>query len=239
MKEQKMHHSMVVQQHFDMEIHGTLCRPAILMVGTWDPFLPYHEALLHHMSDHARTNGYDAAVVMLDPPPAKFLPGKWCWPYFDDVAVRVARLQGCGVSVIHAQFEREHLLLGAAEIFDALLTVTAIAEVWIGARQSLGRGHSGDYQKIESLGNQYGFKVTRLPALDTTHDQCFQARTFLLEGKVESARAIVGHAPTFARPVRAEPITLAWPAGAYQVVSLPSIDAPLHGSPISVTLQEV
>lgn len=229
-----------VTHHFDMEIHGTLRRPVALVIGTWDPFLPNHEELLHRLKEYADANDVDSAVVMLDPPPAKFLPGKWRWPYFDDTSVRVARLLQCGVSaVIHAQFRSEHLLLGAAEIFDALLSATPIAEAWIGAHQSLGRGSGGDFERIAALGQEHGFRVTRLRASDTPNDHSYQARTFLSEGMIQSAHAVVGHAPTFSRPAGKTPVLVAWPAGEYQVVPLSKIDAPLHGTPIPVTLREV
>ncbi len=229
--------ALSTQTHFKINLHGMLTRPTALMIGSWDPFLPSHEKILCDMRQYADRNDFDTAVVLLNPPPASYLPGNEGWPLYDDMVVRLHKLLRCGVSgVIEVEFERQHLQLGAADICDTLESVTSIADMWIGPRQTLGRGSQGNYEQLLMLGKARGFNVTRLSEPYESKDLSGQVRSLIRRGRIHQAHGLVGRAPTLACPMDSMQHIVTWPSGTYHAFPLPCIDSPLATDTVAVML---
>ena len=205
----------------DITLYGSISTPAIGIVGTWDPFVAEHGALVGSLCDAAHTRGLAAVVFMLDPAPPSHLCGPAKWPVYHDAATRLQLLEATAVDAVACiHFSADDLASGAAEFFDVVATRIELAELWLKYRQSLGSGGRGSVWAIRDACIRRHIKIRYLPR-PTHADVGAAARRCLTAGTVQPAAELVGCPPIMHRP-GSEQLQLAWHPGRYEAVVLPS-----------------
>ncbi|MGH2587355.1 MAG: hypothetical protein ACRDJE_20765, partial [Dehalococcoidia bacterium] len=140
-------------------LFGRIDAPAVAIVGTWDPFLPVHQDLCDTLVRHARERGLASAAILLHPNPFRFIVGPDAAPAYEDVHARIWQIRQCGLDgVLKVHLTRRDVDLGAAEFFDVVTPALDISELWLGARQSFGRGPGGSRQAIEEQAARRGIR---------------------------------------------------------------------------------
>jgi hypothetical protein len=193
--------------------------PAVAVVGSWDPLLPHHEQLFGFLHTYAQQTSLSSVVIMLDPPPQLLLNGRSRWPLYEDANVRVRRILSSGIdALLRIDFDEADLVAGAAELLELASSHMSMAEFWLGATQSLGRGPSGDQAAVQRLAEEYGMTFKRLPK---TSDAAVSSdvRWHLLLGTLTKAIMLTRRPPVWSRP-QERYLQLAWAPGYYKAVPL-------------------
>lgn len=206
-------------------LFGSLTRPAVAVVGVWDPLMDAHEEMLLGLRSEASLSGRSSLVIAIDPDPAQHLYGAAACPVYNDLSTRVERLLGLGVDgVLVVDFAPADLDAGARELLDVIQPWSSIAELWLGARQSLGRMERGSALTIDALAADRGFRVRRLPMrqLGTAG-----VRELLRAGRIRDAIAL-GLSPPMRKRPASNRLSMSWREGSYDAV--PQVDArPIAG----------
>jgi FAD synthase len=214
-------------------LHGTAARPVAAVVGAWDPIVPEHEALFRDLCVYSRENGRSPVAVVLEPAPPLLLHGATQWPVYDDLPTRLARIFRCGMEgILLLRFAMKDVNAGAAELFETLTQQLDLSELWVGARQSFGRGAEGSFEAIAREADRRRVGLKRLADLRAPGGR---VRQLLAAGSLVEAAEIVGRPPVRSRPRRGK-LGCAWAPGLYRAVPLDHPDAPLLASPIAVPL---
>lgn len=87
----------MLREFFRGSLCGTVVQPAIVTVGSWDPFVSSHRELLKEQSREAGRLSLSSVAVLLDPNPARFVATDRPWPIFDDAKARIALALSCGI----------------------------------------------------------------------------------------------------------------------------------------------
>lgn len=212
-------------------LHGRLDRPAVAVVGVWDPVFPAHRRLFEELRDEAHERSLAALAILLDPAPPALLHGPRRFPVYDEVAERIAMLRACGVDgVLRVRFRKADVFAGAADLLAVVEPHARLAELWLGAQQTLGRLDAGSYDTAERLTRERGVTLRRLPFGRVRPGSVVD---LLAAGRLGEAATLVGRPPVRHRP-RAERLRLEWCPGRYRVVALGRNDDGAAGSPFEV-----
>ena len=219
-------------------LYGSLLRPAIAVVGVWDPFLSYHRDMLKDLHAYATKKSSSSLGVLIDPSPGKFSSFKMRygvsgWPVYDSLQARVSFILGCGLdAVLCVRFRKRDFTATAAEFLDAVRASVLLDELWLGALQLLGPGDQGSAAAIADYAALHGIRVTILPPPPLA---TYDVRSFLASGRLADAIAVVGHPPIWQRP-RSGTLRLAWRPGKYRAVPIERVDFILGQPDMEVTL---
>lgn len=217
------------------ELYGTCSNPAVVVIGSWDPFISAHRQLMDQLSQYARSCSLTSAAMLLHPNPSSFLHGFKAWPVYDDILARVTRIRSCSVdAVLVIRFTKRDVDRGAIELFDLIDLHLKINELWLGPSQSLGPGPGGSSATIELLAGQRNIHLERLTQSDTIKDS-YHARQSLVDGCLQKAIQIAGHPPVWKRP-KSGRIQFPWPAGNYTAVPMDSPTGAADAPPLCVSV---
>jgi FAD synthase len=216
-------------------VHGQLHRPALAVIGTWDPLLPQHLALFDTLRWSARRQELAAVAVVLDPSPALFLNGEANWPVYNDLLTRVWLMLDAGLdAVAHIGFEEADLDGEAEQFIDVVFPHIHLKQVWLGSAQSLGRGPKGNRKAVETILSRRGIE---LRVLDATADAAGSAevRSLLGAGCIEAAIRLAGR-PPFRSRTSAGLYGMAVRPGVYRVQGFETPNRKLKAAPHEITM---
>jgi hypothetical protein len=176
-----------------------------------------HSEMIFDLHREASRSDCSSLVVAIDPDPAQHLFGAAAFPVYNDLPTRVERLLGLGVdAVLVVDFAPDDLEAGARELLDVVQPWASIAELWLGARQSLGRMERGNARTIDALAAERGFRVRRLPM---RHLGTAAVRDLLRAGRIRDATALGLLPPMRKRPASGR-LSMSWREGSYDAVPL-------------------
>ena len=202
---------------------GRLNRPAVAVVGSWDPLLPAHLSLFRRLERYATRRSRSSLVIHLEPSPARHLNGALQWPTYDDIWTRVAIVAKCGVSAsLVVRFRKRDLTAGAAEFMECVTEHATIRELWLGAYQTLGSCKAGSDAMIRKVARTRQIRITRLPHSPPDR-KARLVRHCLEHGELEQATRIVGRSPVWSQP-RSGSLQLPWRQGSYVAAALSAPD---------------
>lgn len=195
--------------------YGAADRPTAAVIGSWDPLMVPHIELLTNLSRYAARVSRAALVIMLHPPPASLISDSALdWPAYDDVETRVKLIRSCGVdAVLVVAFRRKDLDVPAEEFFHFVGNYAQVSDLFLGARQTIGRGLESSNEMVAKLARQQGTQLIRLPPTKK-RNEASQVRRKLRQGELARAVQLVGRPPVWHRPVGKD-LQLAWPPGRY------------------------
>jgi len=219
-------------------LHGTIDRPAVAAVGVWDPYRPAYEDLFGALRARGRERRLSSLAILLDPNPFMFLAGADVCPVYDDVRARIDLMLGSVDGVLRLRFARRDVDGGAAEFFEAVSGQVAVAELWLGARQSLGRGAAGCGETIAAMASRYRTDLRILPEPPrSTKAAKWSVQYLLRAGRLAEAIAEVGRPPVWRRP-RSGRLHLAWRPGVYVAVPLERAGAAVSAERLRLQLSD-
>ena len=188
------------------------------LIGEWDPTSPAHEQLFRSTVRSAALSGRRVLIVTLDPAPASYIFGPMDRPPFDDATARLFAQERCGVQtrvkveLSPAEVEKS----GVDHLLAELCARIKIAELVLGAKQTLGVGHLGDAVAVDEAARKRGITVRRLDP-PSARPRTADARRLLATGYLKEVTKIVGHHLFWAQPAD-ELVRLPWPPGWYKAV---------------------
>lgn len=195
-------------------LYGNISKPVVTAIGVWDPLLPDHRLLFEQIRARASAAGLASLIVALAPDPITFLAGRAKVPIYNDAATRVQLIQTCGVDgVLQVKFTDADIGGNAADLFALLHAHVQIRELWLGARQTFGRGVEGSMSAIAELAERHGITLVRTAPVRLATSV---VREHLLEGRFAEAVRLVGRPPVLQKPQKGK-MRLAWHPGRYKV----------------------
>ena len=198
-------------------LYGHADNPVIAVIGVWDPILPKHKELFERLCSFARRTCSSSLVIAIDPDPVRYLYGIEDVPVYNDFKTRVQRIINCGVdAVLGVHFIRRDIEATAADFLAVIDPHVELKELWLGARQSLGRWEEGSFATVTKLAKLRGARVIRLPLQPL---ETYAVRRLLQAGHFAEAARLVGCAPIRRRPESGR-LQMAWPPGHYQALEI-------------------
>jgi riboflavin kinase / FMN adenylyltransferase len=175
---------------------GRPLRAPTVAIGNFDGVHRGHQALIGASRDRARASGGEVVVLTFDPHPARFFAPDLAPPMITSLARRLELLAaaGAGVTIIEP-FDATFAALAAEHFVETVLRDDIGARhVVVGYDFTFGRGRQGAAPLLSALGERLGMGVTVIPAVDVGGVVCSSTkiREFVLEGRVEGARLLLG-----------------------------------------------
>jgi riboflavin kinase/FMN adenylyltransferase len=178
---------------------GAPSRAPAVAIGSFDGVHRGHQALVTNARDDARSRGALAGVLTFDPHPARFFAPALAPPLILPLARRIELLGEAGADfVLVERFDAQLARLEPEDfVAEVLVGALKVARVVVGHDFSFGRGRAGTTATLTELGHRHGFAVTVVPAVTVDGMVCSSTkiREFLLAGRVEGARLLLGRPP--------------------------------------------
>jgi hypothetical protein len=189
--------------------------PAIGVIGTWDPVVGANQELFQRLVHQAEQARLLPLVIILDPSPARLLnPDDSICLEYSDIKARIALIRDCApVNILVVKFKKRDLDASVSSFFHLVDCHSHLRELWLGARQSLGRGQQGSDAAIRRYMRRHHIVLRRLPDVQRSRVRGGALR-LLGEGRVRDAIKSAGHSPIWERP-RSGVLYLNWPPGEY------------------------
>lgn len=200
----------------EAKIYGSLTRPALIIIGTWDPFLSDFFTLLDQVNEYCKSNNLETLLVLLEPDPAhlihnKVLPIYDCW----ETRIRFLRAKCIG-AVCKFSIKELELRDGVEEIMATFFKQQIkVAELWLYEGQALGRGGKSTGPALTKSCTALGIAVKIMSReLKVIANN---AKMLLAESCIEEASSIVGHPPLWQTDNTTKiHIPIGWQTGLYE-----------------------
>ncbi len=170
---------------------------AWLTVGVYDGVHRGHRALLEPMVAAAHAAGAPAVALTFDPHPAVVFSGPQTDFLLTSPEERAARLAELGVDVVITYpFSQAAAAIPAREFMETLRAHLGLNHLWIGYDFALGHKRQGDAAALTDYGQQLGYRVARVPALelDGAPVSSSRIRAALQAGEIQTANDLLGRA---------------------------------------------
>ena len=178
---------------------GRSPRAPAVAIGSFDGVHRGHQALLAAARADADTRGAEAGALTFDPHPARYFAPALAPPLIQPLQRRLELLLQSGADfVVVERFDAGLARLTPEEFVDqVLVSGLGVAHVVVGHDFSFGKARAGSSATLTELGRQRGFAVTIIPPVTADGLVCSSTkiREFLLEGRIEGARLLLGRAP--------------------------------------------
>lgn len=170
---------------------------AAVSVGVFDGLHRGHVQILERAIARARARGGPCVVVSFEPHPDLVLARSFrSLPPLTPHPERRERLAALGVDRYEViPFTRELAALEPEEFVDRhLIEPFAMCDLIVGANFALGRGRSGNVDRLRAIGRDRGFEVESVPLLDIDGEpvSSTRIRALLGEGRVREAARLLG-----------------------------------------------
>jgi riboflavin kinase/FMN adenylyltransferase len=169
---------------------------SLVMVGNFDGVHRGHRWVLERGLETAAAHGLQPMVLTFDPHPSEVL-GRGSLPVLTPLARKVdllARLSA-ELRIVVEPFTRELAAAAPGEFArDLLRSQLGASIVIVGENFRFGRGRSGDFATLRTLGNELGFEA-RAEALHTDDAGVISStriRELISTGAVQAAEALLG-----------------------------------------------
>jgi riboflavin kinase/FMN adenylyltransferase len=171
-------------------------RAPVVTIGNFDGVHRGHLALFAHVRERAAAIGGQSVVYTFEPHPVQILAPKLAPPRLTPAREKQHWLAAAGIDVCIAEPFTHAYAQTPAEQFVSQVLVSAIGmrELVVGYDFTYGRGGAGNTGTLAQAAEQFGF------ALQIINQQTFSGvvasstkiREFVLEGKVDGARLLLG-----------------------------------------------
>lgn len=171
-------------------------REPVVAIGNFDGVHVGHQQLLALAVERARARGGEAVVLTFDPHPARVLAPSLAPALLTPLPRKLELLDAAGIDVTVVQpFTPEFARRSAAEfVADALLGGLGARELVVGYDFTYGQKRQGTVETLRRDGDAHGVSVHVVPAVtvDGLVASSTKIREFVLEGRVEGARLLLG-----------------------------------------------
>ncbi len=171
-------------------------RSTAVAIGNFDGLHRGHKAILRALVERAQEGGFYSLVLTFSPHPEKVL-GQRRVAMIQTLTQRLAGLKESGIqAVLVAPFSRAFSRLTSQEFFqNILVSLLGAREVIVGENFRFGLKRQGNIEELRRLGRECGVIVHPVPQIRYKGRIVSSSliRSFLFEGKVERANALLGY----------------------------------------------
>ncbi|MDH7511795.1 MAG: bifunctional riboflavin kinase/FAD synthetase [Clostridiales bacterium] len=171
-------------------------RPTAVAIGNFDGLHLGHKAILHALVERAHAGGLCSLVLTFSPHPEKVL-GQRRVAMIQTLPQRLAGLRKSGVqAVLVVPFGQAFSRLTSQEFLkDILISLLGAKEIIVGENFRFGLNRQGDIEELRRLGRKHGVIVHSVPQVKSKGRAVSSSliRSFLFEGKVQEANALLGY----------------------------------------------
>jgi riboflavin kinase / FMN adenylyltransferase len=183
-------------RHTIAALPGKALREPAVAIGNFDGVHLGHRALLDEARRVARAAGGQTVALTFDPHPARFFAPSLAPPMLTPLERRIEMLQEAGADVVLVEpFTTELAALPAEDFVTRVLAREIGARhVVVGANFSFGRDRRGNPTLLQNLGQKLDMGVSIVPEVAVSGLVCSSTkiREFVLEGRMEGARLLLG-----------------------------------------------
>jgi riboflavin kinase / FMN adenylyltransferase len=162
-------------------------------IGSFDGVHRGHQAIVEKLCAGAHSVGSQAVVLTFYPHPSIVLGKRKDPVYLTGPEERAELLGKLGADyVVTHPFNHEVAAMSARDFVMLMHKHLGMQKLLVGYDFALGRGREGDVPALTRLGEEFGFSVDVMPAVNTDGEvvSSSQIRNLLLEGQVEAAAAV-------------------------------------------------
>jgi riboflavin kinase/FMN adenylyltransferase len=169
----------------------------VLALGNFDGLHRGHLKIIERVRRGASEHGGTAMAMTFDPHPPRVVRPEKAPPLLMTKAQRLEALHRAGISCVAVvRFTREFSQWDPETfVRTVLVDWLRISKVWVGANFLFGRGRSGNFSLLRTLGQRYGFRADKI---DPVRYKDFvvsstRIRRLVSEGRMDEAGALMGH----------------------------------------------
>jgi riboflavin kinase/FMN adenylyltransferase len=169
----------------------------VLALGNFDGLHRGHLKIIERVKRGAAEHGGTAMAMTFDPHPPRVVRPDKAPPLLMTIDQRLEALDKAGIRASAVVRFTPELSQWEPETFvrTALVEWLHVSEVWVGANFLFGRGRSGNFTLLRTLGQRYGFRAEKI---DPVRYKEFvvsstRIRRLVAEGRVDEAAALLGH----------------------------------------------
>jgi riboflavin kinase/FMN adenylyltransferase len=168
----------------------------VVTIGNFDGVHLGHRAILARVRQRAQELEAQSVAVTFDPHPLKVLRPEASLPLLTTPEQKISLMTASGLdAVVVLPFTREFAALPAREFVQRyFLERLKVREVVVGHDYCFGRGREGNIDLLKEMGQQHGFTVQVVWAVETDGAVVSSSliRAMLRLGKVEEASRLLG-----------------------------------------------
>jgi riboflavin kinase/FMN adenylyltransferase len=170
-------------------------KAAWLTIGAFDGVHVGHQTILREITAGAHAKGSPAVVLSFDPHPIEVLRGPLESFYLSSLQEKTKWIADLGVDALITQpFDRLVAQTSARDFVLKLKKHLDLNQLWVGEDFALGHNREGDLPTLRSFGDELGFDVKIVAAVEMDGDivSSSRIRKLVAEGEVEAAKALLG-----------------------------------------------
>lgn len=186
-----------------MRIHHSISdlpsfKNAVITIGTFDGVHTGHIAIIDQMKTEAKSIDGESVIITFHPHPRHIIGnGTKDLSLLNTPEEKSQRLAQLGIDhLVIIPFTEDFATLTAESYVEEFLVEHFHpSKIIIGYDHRFGKGRTGDYQLLESLGEKFGFQVVEIPAhvQNMITISSTQIRNLLKEGNIEKANDFLGY----------------------------------------------
>lgn len=178
------------------EITRDLSSGSCVTIGNFDGVHKGHRKLIDTVVQKARRDDLASVVITFDPHPLRVLVGDHTPPFITVAKRKIELIESLGPDVaMQMRFNRALADLTPEEfVRKYLVDGLNIKALVVGYDYSFGKGRSGNFEMLKSLGEKYGFSARRLDPVivDGAIVSSTRIRDLIKSGEVWNASSLLG-----------------------------------------------
>lgn len=169
---------------------------SVVTIGVFDGVHLGHQAIMHTVTETARSHRASAVAVTFDRLPEETVNPGSAPPYITTIRQKMDLIAAQGLDgAVVLEADRRLLSMPAEEfVREVLVEKLRVAEIVVGRSFVFGRGRAGNVDLLCRMGAELGFSVTMVPPIivDDTIVSSTAVRRLIGEGNVEIGAAFLG-----------------------------------------------
>lgn len=171
------------------------CDNAWLTIGAFDGVHLGHQKILNGLTAGAHQQGDPAVVLTFYPHPSEVLRGPRGNFYLMSPESKARQLELMGADILITQpFDLEFSKTSARDFVTRLKDRLGLKQLWVGHDFALGHNREGDFAALQGFGEEMGFSVHAIPAVEIDGEPVSSSRirALLAAGDVQAAARLLG-----------------------------------------------
>ena len=170
---------------------------AVVTIGTFDGVHLGHREILRNMVSRAKEIGGESVVVTFYPHPRQVLSHDTGIRFISTQEEKIRHLEELGIdNLVIIRFTKEFAAVPSEDfIKDYIVKNIKPAVLIIGYDHHFGKGRTGDFEMLYTLGRQYGFDVEKIQEqdVDNVAVSSTKIRHYLANGDIRHANQLLGY----------------------------------------------
>jgi riboflavin kinase/FMN adenylyltransferase len=168
---------------------------SLVTIGSFDGVHVGHQQIIRDLVERSRQVGIPAAVITFHPHPQLVITED-SRPFYLTMPEERAHLLGkMGVDlVLIYPFDREVSQMTAKRFISGLYERFHFSDLWVGYDFALGKEREGTPERLQELGQEFGFSVHKIPAYEYEGELISSSsiRKKIRNGEVKAAAKLLG-----------------------------------------------